>query len=192
MGELKGLGEVDRADRVSYWMASADPTDHDALATEADAEFAIVGGGIVGLTTALLLAEAGREVLVVEADRIAAGVSGYTTAKLTAGHGLLYSHLESSFGTDAARLYAESQLAGLAHVFDLCENHAIDCDLETRPNYVVADTDDQLETSLPRVCRGCSADAKRSGGHVHQHWVADAVGADSTAPRWPAARARRW
>jgi len=145
MGELKGLGEVDRADRVSYWMASADPTDHDALATEADAEFAIVGGGIVGLTTALLLAEAGREVLVVEADRIAAGVSGYTTAKLTAGHGLLYSHLESSFGTDAARLYAESQLAGLAHVFDLCENHAIDCDLETRPNYVVADTDDQLE-----------------------------------------------
>jgi len=83
--------------------------------------------------------------LVVEADRIAAGVSGYTTAKLTAGHGLLYSHLERSFGTDAARLYAESQLAGLAHVFDLCKRHAIDCDLETRPNYVVADTDDQLE-----------------------------------------------
>jgi glycine/D-amino acid oxidase-like deaminating enzyme/nitrite reductase/ring-hydroxylating ferredoxin subunit len=145
MGKLEELGEAGRADRVSYWIASAEGTNLDPLAAETEADVAIVGGGIVGLTTALLLAESGREVLVVEADRIAAGVSGYTTAKLTAGHGLLYSHLGSSFGTDAARLYAESQLAGLAYVSDLCERHAIDCDLETRPNYVVADTDEQLE-----------------------------------------------
>jgi glycine/D-amino acid oxidase-like deaminating enzyme len=64
---------------------------------------AIVGGGIAGLTAALLLAESGREVVVLEADRTAEGVSGYTTAKLTAGHGLLYSQLRSSFGANAAR-----------------------------------------------------------------------------------------
>jgi len=57
MGQLEGLGEASRADRVSYWMASADGTDRDALAAETEAEVAIVGGGIVGLTTALLLAE---------------------------------------------------------------------------------------------------------------------------------------
>lgn len=145
MGQLEGLGAASRADRVSYWMASTDRTDRDPLAAETEADVAIVGGGIVGLTTALLLAESGCEVLVLEADRIAAGVSGYTTAKLTAGHGLLYSHLGSSFGTDAARLYTESQLAGLAYVSDLCERHGIDCDLEARSNYVVADTDEQLE-----------------------------------------------
>ena len=104
MGKLEGLGEAARADRVSYWMSSTDGTNRDPLAAETEADVAIVGGGIVGLTTALLLAESGREVLVLEADRIAAGVSGYTTAKVTAGHGLLYSHLETSFGADAARL----------------------------------------------------------------------------------------
>jgi glycine/D-amino acid oxidase-like deaminating enzyme/nitrite reductase/ring-hydroxylating ferredoxin subunit len=145
MGKPEGLGEAGRADRVSYWIASADGTDREPLAAETEADVAIVGGGIVGLTAALLLAESGREVVVVEADRIAAGVSGYTTAKLTAGHGLLYSQLRSIFGTDASRLYAESQLAGLAYVSELCERHAIDCDLETRPNYVVAETDEQLE-----------------------------------------------
>jgi glycine/D-amino acid oxidase-like deaminating enzyme/nitrite reductase/ring-hydroxylating ferredoxin subunit len=145
VGKLEGIGEAGRADRKSYWMASAHGTDRDPLTADTEADVAIVGGGIVGLTTALLLAESGREVLVVEADRIAAGVSGYTTAKLTAGHGLLYSHLGGSFGTDAARLYAESQLAGLAFVSDLCEKRAIDCDLERQPNYVVADTEEGLE-----------------------------------------------
>jgi glycine/D-amino acid oxidase-like deaminating enzyme/nitrite reductase/ring-hydroxylating ferredoxin subunit len=145
MGQLEGFGEAGRADRVSYWIASTDGPDRDPLAAATEADVAIIGGGIVGLTTALLLAESGRDVLVVEADRIAAGVSGYTTAKLTVGHGLLYSQLESSFGTEAARLYAESQLAGLAYVSDLCERHGIDCDLETRPNYVVADTNEQVE-----------------------------------------------
>jgi glycine/D-amino acid oxidase-like deaminating enzyme/nitrite reductase/ring-hydroxylating ferredoxin subunit len=145
MEKLDGLGEAGRADRVSYWMATANGTDRDPLTADTKADVAILGGGIVGLTTALLLAESGLQVLVIEADRIAAGVSGYTTAKLTAGHGLLYTHLKAQFGGHAARLYAESQLAGLAYVSELCDRHGIDCDLETRPNYVVAETEEQLE-----------------------------------------------
>lgn len=74
---------------------------------------AVAGAGIVGLAAALLLTEAGKDVLVVEADRIAARVSGYTSAKVTAGHGLIYSHLEGAFDSETARFYAESQTAGL-------------------------------------------------------------------------------
>jgi len=83
-------------------MASAEASARGSLRTSAEADVAVVGGGIVGLTTALLLARTGRSVVVVEADRIAAGVSGYTTAKVTAGHGLIYSHLERSFGAHAS------------------------------------------------------------------------------------------
>ena len=85
----------------------------------AQADVVVVGAGIVGLTCALLLAEVDREVVVIEASGIAAGVSGYTTAKLTAGHGLAYSHLESAFGPDAAEDYATAQVTALQFVRDL-------------------------------------------------------------------------
>src|SRR3954471_6704658 len=102
-------------------MASAPPPHRPSLAEPVEAEVAIVGGGIVGLTTALLLAEQGRSVVVLEGDAIAAGVSGYTTAKVTAGHGLVYSSLEHHHGGDAAPIYAQSQLGGLDMVRTLCD-----------------------------------------------------------------------
>jgi glycine/D-amino acid oxidase-like deaminating enzyme/nitrite reductase/ring-hydroxylating ferredoxin subunit len=126
-------------------MASASGPMLDRLSADAETEVVVVGGGVVGLTTALLLAQSGCGVLVVEADRIASGVSGYTTAKITVGHGIIYSQLEQSLSADAARLYAASQLEGLACVRELCQKHAIDCDFESMPNYVSVDTEGELE-----------------------------------------------
>jgi glycine/D-amino acid oxidase-like deaminating enzyme/nitrite reductase/ring-hydroxylating ferredoxin subunit len=141
----KGIGEAGRADRVSFWMASTEASARRSLTASLEADVAVVGGGIVGLTTALLLARSGRSVVVLEAEGVAAGVSGYTTAKVTAGHGLIYSHLESTLGADAARMYAESQLAGLSFVSDLCVTSGIQCDLEAAANYLVVESEDEIE-----------------------------------------------
>ena len=48
----------------------------------------VIGGGIVGITTALLLQEAGVRTVLLEANRLACGVSGFTTAKVSSQHGL--------------------------------------------------------------------------------------------------------
>ncbi|RZO60185.1 MAG: FAD-binding oxidoreductase, partial [Sandaracinaceae bacterium] len=48
-----------------------------------DADVAVVGGGITGLTLALLLAEAGVDVALFERDRLGAGVTGKSTGHLT-------------------------------------------------------------------------------------------------------------
>ena len=66
-------------------------------------DVAVLGGGIVGITTALLLKEAGERVVLLEADRLGRGVTGHTTAKVSSQHGMIYGRLASRFGADAAR-----------------------------------------------------------------------------------------
>src|SRR5919199_3393019 len=93
----------------SYWMDSTPATAYAALGEHLEADVVVVGGGIAGICTAWELAVAGRSVVVLEADRIVAGVTGYTTAKLSALHTLIYARLRRSFGSHAARRYAQSQ-----------------------------------------------------------------------------------
>lgn len=49
-------------------------------------EAAVIGGGMAGILTAYALKCQGKEVVVLEADRIASGQTKNTTAKLTAQH----------------------------------------------------------------------------------------------------------
>ncbi|MBA3433528.1 MAG: FAD-dependent oxidoreductase [Actinobacteria bacterium] len=147
-----------RADRVSFWLDSTDGSDLPSLIGSETADVAVVGGGIVGLTTALLLATSGQRVVLVERAHLASGVSGFTTAKVTAGHSLVYSRLESDYDEETARRYAEVQLAGLELVRRLVDEHRIACDLEAVPNYVAAETEKELE-SIEREVEA----AKRAG-----------------------------
>jgi len=150
-----------RADRVSYWLDSIEGLDLPTLVGNETVDVVIVGGGIVGLTTALLLATSKQRVLLVEGAQIASGVSGFTTAKVTAGHGLMYSRLESDYGEETARRYAEVQSAGLGLVHRLVKEHSIPCDLEVVPNYVAAESEKELES----IEREIDA-AKRAGLHA--------------------------
>src|SRR5215212_8362224 len=100
------------------------------------AEVAVVGGGIVGLTTALLLGEAGVDVVLLEAGQLGRGVSGHTTAKVTSQHGMVYSRLRSKFGADGARTYAAANQAGLAWIADRVERDGIACDFRRQPAYL--------------------------------------------------------
>ncbi|WUH89486.1 FAD-dependent oxidoreductase [Streptomyces sp. NBC_00433] len=119
----------------SYWMSSTDSTRFAPLADDVTVDVAVVGGGVAGLSTAWELAETGHSVAVVEADRIAAGVSGYTTAKVTAQHGLVYERLRRTRGPDAARLYARSQQEAVDRVEELSAALGIDCSFERAPAF---------------------------------------------------------
>ena len=51
------------AHHISYWNETAPASEIPALAGEIEADVAIVGGGIVGVTTARLLKDEGRRLL---------------------------------------------------------------------------------------------------------------------------------
>lgn len=107
----------------------------DRLEGEVEADVAVLGGGIVGITTALMLQEDGQSVVLLEADRLGAGVSGHTTAKISSQHGLKYSSLRSKYGTDAARTYGQANQVALEWMARRVEQHDIDCDFRRRPAF---------------------------------------------------------
>ncbi|MEU6770458.1 FAD-dependent oxidoreductase [Streptomyces sp. NPDC046759] len=119
----------------SYWLRTAPGPAHPTLGEDLDVDVAVVGAGIAGLSTAHELARAGLRVAVLEAARAAAGVTGYTTAKLTAQHTLVYDRLRRTRGPEGARLYARSQSEAIAHAAALVEELGIDCEWETRDAY---------------------------------------------------------
>src|SRR5262245_57003784 len=67
----------------SLWTASRPFPRYPPLQGPLAVDVAIVGGGITGLTVAALLRAVGKKVAVVEALRIADGVTGHTSAHLT-------------------------------------------------------------------------------------------------------------
>lgn len=104
----------------------------------------ILGGGLAGVLCAYMLEQSGVDYLLIEADRICNGVTGNTTAKITAQHGLIYDKLIREFGPEQARLYWEANEAALGQYRQLSENIA--CDLETKDSYVYSvDRREKLE-----------------------------------------------
>ncbi|HVL31238.1 MAG TPA: FAD-dependent oxidoreductase [Solirubrobacteraceae bacterium] len=120
----------------SVWIETGPPQPaFPQLEEDVRADVAVVGGGIVGITTAALLAERGVRVVLLEADRVAHGVTGHTTAKVSSQHGMIYSQLRSRFGDDAARTYGEANEAALEWIAERVRRDGIDCDFRRRPSY---------------------------------------------------------
>ncbi len=115
---------------ASLWLDTTPETDFPVLERPLRVDTAIVGGGIVGLTTALLLQEAGLNVAVIESGRIVTGVTANTTAKITALHGITYQKLVSTFGHEGAQTYANANQIAIAKIAALIEKEAIDCDFQ--------------------------------------------------------------
>lgn len=139
----------------SVWVSTTPDTDYPSLPGDSEFDVVVAGGGITGLTTALLLIRGGLSVAVIESDRVASGVTGYTTAKLTSLHQLKYAKLSQSFGPETARLYGSANQAGLLMIRQLIDELRISCDIETRPAYTYAtqknfvkDIEDEFEAAL--------------------------------------------
>ncbi len=130
-------------ERRSVWLATAKLPIFSALNADLEVDLAVVGGGIVGLTTALLAQQEGARVAVLEGARIGAGTTGYTTGKVTSQHSLIYADLLDRHGEDLARRYADANQAGVEKVAELATEYDIDCELTRAPAFAYTRSADQ-------------------------------------------------
>jgi len=115
---------------VSYYAATA-PVRPPRMPAQGElrADVAIVGGGYTGLSAALHLAEAGMDVIVLEAHRVGWGASGRNGGQCASGQRREQDELEQRYGRETAlqlwRLGEEAK----ALVRALIAEHEIDCDV---------------------------------------------------------------
>lgn len=122
---------------VSVWTASGTlPTD-DTLTRDAGCDVCVVGAGVAGLTTAYLLAEAGKRVVVLDAQEHAGGgETAYTTAHLTCVLDDRFHEVERIHGEDNLRLAVASHTAAIDRIEALAKAERIDCDFRRVDGYL--------------------------------------------------------
>ncbi len=130
----------------SYWNATAPASAYAPLSGDLDVDVAVIGGGIVGVTTARMLKDRGLKVALVEARRVGEEVTGKSTAKITSQHNITYTTIKRKFGEDGARLYADANEAGLRTIRELVAQHGIACDLETASAFVFTEDEEQVSS----------------------------------------------
>lgn len=112
-------------------------------------EVAVVGAGLSGILIAYYLRKLGKEVIVLEAERIGSGMTKNTTAKITSQHNLIYADLIKDFGKEKAREYATLNHRAIQEYEKLIENLQIDCDFERKDSYVYSIEDtEQLQKEV--------------------------------------------
>ncbi len=110
---------------TALWLDRALPALDTPLPADGKFDDVVVGGGLTGLTTALLLARAGRRVGVLEAGRVGGLTTGHSTAKVSLLQGTKYSSMLQHSSRSAAEAYLEANREGQAWLVRFCDDHGV-------------------------------------------------------------------
>jgi glycine/D-amino acid oxidase-like deaminating enzyme/nitrite reductase/ring-hydroxylating ferredoxin subunit len=130
----------------SVWRATAKLPTYRPLDRDLVTDVVVVGAGIAGMSVAYHLAQAGREVVVLDDGPLANGITGVTTAHLTCAMDNSYGSVESSRGIDGTRLAAQSHTAAIDRIESIVRSEGVDCDFQRVDGFLFLPPGEPLTT----------------------------------------------
>jgi glycine/D-amino acid oxidase-like deaminating enzyme/nitrite reductase/ring-hydroxylating ferredoxin subunit len=122
-------------------------------------DIVIVGAGIAGLTAALLLAKAGKQVTVLDDGEVGSGQTGRSSAHLNSAIDDGFVAIEKHHGPDGARVAYQSHAAAIDFLERMCREEQIDCGFARQDAYLFGPVAD-LERELAAAQRAGVADVQ--------------------------------
>ena len=130
----------------SYWIDSvSNKKEYQKLDKDLIVDVCIMGGGLVGISTAYNLKDKNLSTIVVEKDKIGISTSGNSTAKITSQHGLIYKYLTDAKGKEVALKYYKANEGAIKDISNIIEKENIDCDFEYQSAYVYTQKIQEVE-----------------------------------------------
>ena len=120
----------DSGHTTSVWMDTTEVPQFQPLTQDLRSNVCVIGAGIAGMTTAYLLARAGRAVVLIDDGPIGGGETSRTTAHLTAALDNRYYNIERMHGEEGARIAAESHMSAIHRIETIASMEDIDCDFQ--------------------------------------------------------------
>jgi glycine/D-amino acid oxidase-like deaminating enzyme/nitrite reductase/ring-hydroxylating ferredoxin subunit len=138
IGREDRMAHYSATEHAPYWLDAAPIPSFSKLESDARVDVVVVGAGITGLTTAYLLASAGKSVAVLERGQCAGVDTGHTTAHLTMVTDKRLSELARSLGRSHAQAVWDAGLAAIAQIDAIVREAKIACAFEWNVGYLHA------------------------------------------------------
>lgn len=129
---------------LSLWLDRSTPPRYSRDPVGRAFDVVVVGGGLTGITTALLLARAGRSVAVLEARHVGAVTTGNSTGKVSLLQGTKLARVARRHSAATLQRYVEANTEGQQWLLRYCAEH--DVPVQRRPDLTFAFTEEGRDT----------------------------------------------
>jgi len=131
---------------ISLWQQTSEPyITTRSFNPDESYDIIIAGGGITGVSTALLLQQAGYRCALLEAHSLCFGTSGGTTAHLNTIMDTPYTTIAGNFGKENARLVAQAAKGAIDTIQNNIAAYHIDCGFEPADAFLFAQNEKQVQ-----------------------------------------------
>jgi glycine/D-amino acid oxidase-like deaminating enzyme len=122
--------------KVSIWLQNNKKWNFPSLEKEISCDILIIGGGLTGVCSAYNIKNSGKEIILIEQNKMGFGVSGHTTGKITYLQEDILEKIKKKYDEETAYKYLDSQKKYMSFIKDIIVNENIDCDLVTSDSYL--------------------------------------------------------
>ena len=127
----------------SIWEYNINNSEFKKLDKDISTDVCIIGGGIAGINIAYKLYKNNINFILIDKNKICNKTTKYSTAKITAQHGLIYYNIMKKYGLTTAKEYLEANLRAIDELKNIISAENIDCDLKICDSIIFTNDDNR-------------------------------------------------